>query len=237
MSYVLQLNRADELLGVSRHDFASFGEVTSEEFDHMLHLCDALWLHSGDPSAPHVELTSGKCSDGFVNTLRLLKYPNISMILADVMAKIYRAHDPLNRKPDWVIGSDHAGATFSQNVALQLRAKHEFTEKGPDKTQLWKRETIGADELVVQQEELVTTLKTLDEVRKGIISGNAHPVTFGYASMTLVHRSSSYEFEGKPILYFRHYDIQTWEPEECPLCAAGSPRLRPKQHWAELTAA
>jgi orotate phosphoribosyltransferase len=233
MSYVLQLDSADELIGIGRHDFTD-RKVTLEEFDHMLKLCDALWLHGGDPSAPHAELTSGKCSDGFVNVLRLLKYSNISMILAEEMANIYRQAGLLY--PEWVIGSDHAGATFSQNVALCLSAKHEFTEKGPNKTQIWQRETIGAHEVVLQQEELITTLKTLEAVRKGIIAGNAHPVTFVEASMTLVHRSPTYEFEGGPILYFRHYDIEVWEPEECPLCAAGSKRLRPKSNWAELAA-
>jgi hypothetical protein len=234
MSNVLTLTRADELRRVRPDDFVR-GEVTAEEFDHMLRLVDGLWQHNGDPSAPHAELTSGNCSDGFVNALRLLKYPNISMILAAQMARIYRASG--RPDPDWVIGSDHAGATFSQNVAFHLGAKHEFTEKGPNKSQLWMRETIEPGEAVLQVEELITTLTTLRAVNDGIVSGNAYPVTFVDQSMTLVHRSPTYKFNGGPIRYLRHYDINAWEPEECSLCAAGSHRLRPKQHWAELTAA
>jgi orotate phosphoribosyltransferase len=238
MSYVLQLDRADELLSVRRQDFTTSREVTVEEFDHMLRICDGLWLHSGDPSAPHAELTSGKCSDGFVNTMRLLKYPNISMILAEELAGIYLEYFNYARRPDWVIGASYAAITFSQNVALCLRAKHAFTEKGSDgKTQLWRRETIPEGEVVLQVEELVSTTATFDRVRTGIVEGNANSVTFDSVSMTLVHRSPAYEFDGSPILFFRHYDINQWKPEECPLCAAGSPRLRPKQHWAELTAA
>ena len=38
------------------------------------------------------------------------------------------------------------------------------------------------------------------------------------------------------IVYLVHFDIKTWEPADCPLCKAGSKRLRPKQYWQELTA-
>jgi orotate phosphoribosyltransferase len=234
-SYVLELTDPSQLRSVDAGDFAN-REITPEEFDHMLRLVDGLWLHSGDMSAPHAELTSGKCSNGFVDTLRLLKYTNISMFLAEELANLYtRSGYDL---PDWVVGSDHAGAVFSAFLAHCLDgAKHEFTEKSPDgKAQLWKRHTIGVDEQVLQCEELVTTTATLERVRTGVSNGNAHPVTFLPVSMTLIHRSPTYEFGDGPIIFFRHYDIEVWNPEDCPLCSAGSPRLRPKQHWVELTA-
>jgi orotate phosphoribosyltransferase len=240
MSYILGLTDADHLRYVRKADLVH-GSISEDEFDHMMRLVDGLWQHGGDPSSPHAEMTSGNCTDGFVNVLKLLKYSNISMLLAEMMAEIYRTAEFRHqyRDPDWVVGSDHAGATFSQNVAFQLgAAKHEFTEKGPDgKTQVWKRETIRRNEMVLQVEELVSTTATLQRVRDGINEGNAQPVWFVPVSLTLVHRSPAYEFDGGPIFFFRHYDINQWSPEECPLCAAGSARLRPKQHWAELTAA
>jgi orotate phosphoribosyltransferase len=136
---------------------------------------------------------------------------------------------------DWVIGSDHAGATLSFAVAAQLMAQHDFTEKGEGKTQVWKRLSIQSGEIVLQVEELITTTGTLQAVREGIRAGNPHPVSFAPLSLVLVHRSNIYEFEGTPIVYVEHYDINSWAPEECPLCAGGSERLRPKQNWAKLT--
>lgn len=137
--------------------------------------------------------------------------------------------------PTWVIGSEHAGATFSHSVALTLGSMHDFTEKGEEKTQVWKRFDIKPEEIVLQVEELITTTGTLQAVRDGIRRGNSSPVTFAPVSLTLIHRSSIYEFENAPILYLAHYDINVWEPLDCPLCAAGSKRMRPKQHWKELT--
>lgn len=236
-SRILLMDEAEALRRVSVTDIAG-SCVSKDEFEHMLKLVGGFWLHNGDPAAPHAELTSGKCSDGFINVLLLLKYPRVCWLLAEDLATNFLESGL--RKPDWVIGSDHAAATLSYEVARQLGAMHAFTEKRQEdgkKYQDWKRETIAPDELVLQVEELVSTTSTLQQVRNGIISGNAHPVRFADISLCLVHRSPDFEFAGKPIDYLFHYDIQAWEQDKCPLCAGGSKRLRPKQHWAELTGA
>ena len=209
------------------------GFLSPEEIRHIFETCDALWLHDGDMSKPHAELTSGKCSNGFVDVLRVLRYTNLCQILADQL--VHRLHEQRGGIVDWVIGSDHAGATLSFAVAAHLNALHDFTEKGPDKAQIWKRFEVRPGEVVLQVEELVTTTGTLQAVRNGVRAGNPHPVTFAPLTMCLVHRAPVYEFDGSPIVSLVHWDIQTWTPEECPLCAADSPRLRPKQHWAQLT--
>ena len=243
MGRVLEITDPKELGQLKSGDFGASDYIMEAEFDHVLKLADALWLHDGDPAKPHAELTSGRCSNGFVDVLRVLKYTNLCEIFADELTaaysvyvhNVYQKFRRPYRDPDWIIGSDHAGATISYEVARQLKAKHDFTEKGVDKGQLWKRHTIEPDEFVLQVEELITTFRTLQAVREGIREGNPHPVNFVPVVLTLVHRSDVYEFEGSPILYLRHYDIASWKPEECPLCAAGSKRLRPKQNWAELT--
>jgi hypothetical protein len=225
------------------------GTLTRAGVSHILKLCEALWLHSGDPDDPHAGLTSGKCSNGFVDVLRALRYTNVCDILAYHMAhaleqKICQIEGDENAPTKWctslgwVIGSDHAGADFSHDVARWLRAKHDFTEKGgPDgKQQLWKRFAIQPGESVLQVEELMTTAGTLMAVRKGIREGNTNPVTFTPVVGVLVHRSDVYEIEGAPVVYLAHYDISVWDPVDCPLCARGSRRIaQPKKHWAELT--
>ncbi|MBI5793668.1 hypothetical protein HZA87_01080 [Candidatus Uhrbacteria bacterium] len=207
--------------------------LSPEEIRHIFQTCDALWLHNGDPRVPHAELTSGKCSNGFVDVLRVLRYTNLCQILADQL--VHRLHEQGGGIVDWVIGSDHAGATLSYTVAAHLNAQHDFTEKGPDKTQVWKRFQIKPGEIVLQVEELVTTTGTLKAVRQGIRLAHPHPVRFAPFSLCLVHRTPIYEFEGSSIVPLIHFDIQTWEPEQCPLCAQGSARVRPKQNWTQLT--
>ncbi|MBS3903062.1 MAG: hypothetical protein KGZ30_01655 [Anaplasmataceae bacterium] len=248
LSRLKSLDEAYKLIGsmASTELAASAGTLTKAGVTNILQLCDALWLHSGDPRDPHAELTAGDCSDGFVDVLRALRYTVVSDILAYHMSRrIEDKMDELDLWSDavgvpsigWVIGSDHAGATFSHDVARWLSAMHDFTEKGgsDNKEQLWRRFAIGENEPVLQVEELMTTSTTLLRVREGIRKGNPGPVNFLPFVATLVHRSEIYEIEGGPVIYLAHYDIKKWKPEECPLCAQGSKRLKPKTHWAELT--
>ena len=223
-----------ELLGLEPTDFYEH-DLNTDEFRHILETCDALWLHSGDLKAPHAELTSGDCSTGFVDTLRALTYPNLCEIMA--LQLVNKIPDMYNEPIDWVVGSDHASATLSFAVASLFNARHDFTEKGPNKTQIWKRFTIEPGEIVLQVEELVTTTHTMEAVRDGIRKGNSHPVEFAPFVLTLVHRADVYKFENTPIIYVAHFDIQTWKQSECPLCAQGSERVRPKskENWARLT--
>lgn len=227
-----------DINGLKQLRASDFGDVSTgrslspEEIDHILGLCDALWLHSGDPSAPHAELTRGMCSDGFVDVLRALSFTNVCRIMGLMMAR--KARERLDRV-DWVIGSDHAAVALSHSVGTWLCARHDSTEKGPGKTQLWNRFTIAPGEVVLQVEELVTSTRTLQAVRNGIRQGNPEKVEFAPLVMTLVHRSKVHEIEGSPIFHLVHYDIKTWDPEVCPLCAAGSRPLRPKQNWRKLT--
>ncbi|MBI4256478.1 hypothetical protein HY626_00280 [Candidatus Uhrbacteria bacterium] len=207
--------------------------LTPEEIRHIFETCSALWLHSGDMTRPHAELTSGRCSNGFVDVLRVLRYANLCELLGRQLA--VKIDDAYRGRVDWVVGSDHAAATLSFAVASFNGAQHDFTEKGSDKIQLWKRFEIGRDEVVLQVEELVTTTGTLQAVRDGLRRAHDHEVQFAPVVACLVHRAPTHEFEGSPIVSLIHFDIQTWAPEECPLCAAGSPRVRPKHNWVELT--
>lgn len=220
--------------------------ITDEEFDHIFRTCDALWLHSGDPKDPHAELTSGKCSNGFVDTLRVLRYTALCKLMAEqlkrrMIQEMAKIAPPsfLDLKSDftfdWAIGSDHASAVFAYEIVRNWECQYDFTEKGDGKTQVWQRFLIQPNEVVLQIEELVTTLKTLTEVRKGIRAGTPTPVKFAPFVFALVHRSHEYEFEGTPIHYVRHYDINSWDQKDCPLCAAGSERIKPKANWAKLT--
>jgi orotate phosphoribosyltransferase len=218
--------------------------LSHDEITHILTITDAFWMHSGDPKAPHAELTSGRCSNGFVDVLKALRYTPVCGLFASLLVKKIDVElgdsdgDDEGLFPDWVVGSDHASATLSYQVAAYFRTKHEFTEKGPGKTQVWGREKIQPDEAVLQIEELITTAGTLRAVREGLIKAHEYPLNFLPFVGCVVNRSSESHFDDGPILDLVHYDIETWEPAECPLCAQGSPRLRPKRtdHWQKLKA-
>ena len=229
----LLLMEPDQIRELVREDIN--WQLSNAAMRRIFEACDALWLHDGDPQVPHAKLTSGKCSNGFVNVLQVLSYTNLCLIMEDQLVRVLRK--TFDGKVDWVIGSDHAAATISFAVAARLGARHDFTEKGPNKTQIWKRFQIEPDATVLQVEELITTTGTLQRVRDGVRLGNKTEVNFLPVSMTLVHRSDVTEFEDGEILYPVHWDIEVWDdPSKCPLCQEGSEPIRPKENWARLTA-
>lgn len=208
--------------------------IGEEQLKHIFKLAGALWVHDGNLVMPHALLTSGKHSDGFVDTLRVLKYTQIcrllGYLLSEEICQVYEG------RVDWVVGSDHAGAAISHSVAMEFGAQHDFCEKGPDKTQLWKRFEIGPEEVVLQVEELITTTGTLDAVRRGVVDFHTdYPIHFAPVVATLVNRSGLSEYADLPIISLLRPKINTWNPEECPLCQGGSEAIRPKDNWARLT--
>lgn len=207
---------------------------------------DVMWLHDGDSSKPHAELTSGMCSNGFFDCMRILKYPNLCEALAKQLAiKLRKQLMECADVPGfWVIGSPYAGITFSFEVAKALRARHGFAEKDPSdpkgKKMLWRRETIQPGDLILQVEDLITTAGTLNEVRQAILTGNPGLDTsflfFEFVG-TLVHRPPKLpiQYEGFKVVSLIEREVWAVPPDQCPLCKAGSVRLRPKTHWLQLT--
>jgi len=224
------------LLQIEFKDFGPDGP-SEQEILNMFVDCDAAWIHDGDPKKPHAELTSGLCSNGFFDCLRVLKFPNLSEILASALADKINANIAVSA--DWVVGSAYAAITFSYSVASFLYAVHGFTEKDPanPKGMLWPRLKIPAGANVLQVEELITTFGTVTAVRQAIEEGNGEPVNFLPIVATIVHRPPKLpaDYGERKVVALLEKEIWAVKPEDCPLCRAGSPRYRPKTHWAELT--
>lgn len=230
----------DELTNLKPEDFKD-KDISVEEILSWFDLCDAYWLHSGSVKDPHAELTSGMCSNGFFDCLRVLKYVNLSEILANQLARKIRAIIGEEQKVDWVIASPMAGITFGHDVARALNATiFMFTEKDPEQKgqMLWKRLTIPEGDSVLQIEELTTTSKTLNAVEKAVDSNNSWPVNWLPYVGIFVHRPPKLpvEFYGnRKVISLIEKKVWAKNPSECHLCNAGSDRYRPKTHWKELT--
>lgn len=200
---------------------------------------DAVWVHDGNLKSPHAELTSGMCSNGFFDCLKVLRYPYESGSLAlKLVQKLIKAGIG---KVDWVIGSPYAAITFSYEVARILNAAHGFTEKDSlnpkGKQMLWPRMTIPKNSTVLQIEELITTSGTLKNVRQAVLKGNPEPVNFLPIVGTIIHRPPELPVNYGDFRVVALIEKEIWavDPKDCPLCKAGSPRYRPKSNWNKLT--
>ncbi len=215
------------------------GSLSPEKILHWFDVLDAGWIHDGDPKKPHAELTSGKCSNGFFDCLRVLRHPNLNEILARQLTQKLKA-DGIE-EVDWVIGSPYAAITFSHEVAKALGAVHGFAEKDPTdpkgKKMVWRRMTIPEGAIVLQVEELITTSGTFQEVRRAVGEGNSESVEILPVVGALIHRPSKLpaDYDDTKVVALVEKEVWAVEPKECPLCREGSRRLRPKSNWKELT--
>ncbi|MFC1622577.1 hypothetical protein ACFL1Y_01095 [Patescibacteria group bacterium] len=224
-------------LSPSRFNHKNF---SVEEILKWFGLCDAYWLHSGNLSDPHAELTSGMCSNGFFDCLRVLKYVNLSEILAHQLARKIRVAIGYHQIVNWVIASPMAGITFGHDVARALDANFfMFTEKDPKHGgMLWKRMAIPEGDTVLQIEELVTTSETLNAVQEAVNVGNPNPVNWLPYIGVFVHRPPKLpvdQYGDRQVVSLIEKKVWAVDPRECPLCKAGSVRYTPKTHWLELT--
>lgn len=217
------------------------GKISPEEILSWFNICEASWLHSGNPRDPHAELTSGNCSNGFFDCLRVLKYVNLNEILANQL--VLRIIEEIgNQKVDWVIASPMAGITFGYAVAKELGANHMFfTEKDSlhKGKMLWNRIQIPPGETVLQIEELITTAKTLNAVKKAVDEGNKTPVNWLPVIGSLVHRPEKLcdSYGDRKVIAIIKKEVWNKPQSECHLCQAGSSRYRPKvdNNWEILT--
>jgi len=204
---------------------------------------DAYWIYEGEPSPEkaHAELTSGLCSNGFLDCLLVLRYPNIAEILGRQLALRLQLRGRIE-KVDWVVSSSYAAITFGHEVAKPLGAIFMLVEKDPadpkGKRMVWRRMTIPAGAKVLQIEELITTSGTFKEVRRAVEEGQPdNPVDFIPTVGALVHRPPELPvvYDGRQVVALIEKEIQAFEPNECPYCKVGSPRYPPKTHWDKLT--
>lgn len=218
------------------------GLLSQEQILEWFQWADAYWGYEGEPSPqkPHAELSSGLCSNGYFDCPRLLSYPEVAEVLGTEAA--FRLRAMTNGRIDWVVSSAYSAITFGHEVAKALEARFANVEKDPadpaQKRMLWRRLSMPPDSKVLQAEELITTVGISDEVRRAVQEGNeAKNLIFLFPIVALVHRPPSLAEAAlrRNIVALVEKEIWAVPPSECPLCKAGSPRFKPKTHWAELT--
>lgn len=228
-----------ELLRVSPDEYQSSGDGPDEAIIlGWLDLAGAYWGWEGPPSSkkPHAELTSGLCSNGYIDCPRLLSHPKITEILGRELGR--RIRETVGGNVDWVVSSAYAAITIGHEAAKFLEARFANVEKDPSdprqKRMLWRRLTIPAGARVLQVEELITTWGTTEEVRRAVQEGNSEPVEFLSEIGTFVFRPQVLPLPGERPIALLEREIWAVEQSDCPLCQAGSPRVSPKTHWEEL---
>ena len=206
-----------------------------EDIEEIFKMCDAYWGHQGFSGEPHALLAGGRHSDRYFNVNTVLQFPNIRRHLASELERKLRSKAGLM---DAIISSSYAAISIGQAVAEAFRVISVFTEK-EEKDQVWTgRFELPTGAIVLQVEELITTLETAKKVRAAVLRDNPNPVKFVEKDgktvvATIVHRPSilPIKYDSHTVIPLWEQEVHNWLPAECPLCKQGSIALKPKPNW------
>lgn len=169
----------------------------------------------------HFRLSSGLHSDTYVQCARFLRRPDLAAPAAAELAAQIRA---AGLQPDTVVGPAMGGVVIGYELARQLGVPGIFTERDADGQMTLRRGfTIEPGERIVIAEDVVTTGKSTNEVARLLTEMGAEIL----AVVSLIDRTS-----GKAELSFPNFALlpvtaATYAPDDCPLCRAGIPVVKP----------
>lgn len=173
---------------------------------------------SGALQTGHFLLTSGKHSNKYMQCAKIFQHPDISSEISKDLAEKYDSYEI-----DIVIGPAVGGIILAYEVARQLEVRALFAERENGVMTLRRGFEIKPGSRVLVVEDVITTGGSVKEVINVVRSAGGEVV--GVAGV--VDRSGGKVIFDVPFKSAIKIDIETFEPEDCPLCKSGSAAIKP----------
>jgi len=178
---------------------------------------EALFLENAALLKGHFLLSSGLHSDRYLQSALILAHPAHAATLGKALAA------KLGVKPDLVVSPAMGGLIIGHEVARALGVRHYFTERADSAMTLRRGFSLKPGERVLVVEDVVTTGKSTKEVFTVVRAAGAEVVAAG----SIVDRSEGRSDLGVPYAALWTASAPSWKPEDCPLCKAGAPFIKP----------
>jgi len=166
----------------------------------------------------HFKLSSGLHSGKYLQCALVLQHPEISGRMALALAGKFKGAGI-----DLVVGPALGGMIFAYEVARALGVRGIFTERSEGKMVLRRGFSITPGEKVLIAEDVVTTGLSTKEVMD-VVKEHGGVVV---AVASVIDRSGVKPDYGVRFESLAKIKVDTYKPEECPLCKTGSPAVKP----------
>jgi orotate phosphoribosyltransferase len=167
----------------------------------------------------HFQLTSGLHSPIYWEKAQVLQYPEYTEKLCGMIADHFREEGI-----QVVAGPTTPGIILSYEVARQLGIRSIFAEKEETGGRIFRRGfRIDPGERVLVVDDILTTGGSIREVMAAVNKQGGSVAGIG----VLVDRSQQKVDFGVPLFSCHRSETITYKPEECPLCAAQIPLVKP----------
>ncbi len=180
---------------------------------------EEIFLKSGAILKGHFQLASGLHSPIYWEKFRVLQYPVYTEQLCRLIANHFR-----KQRIQVVAGPTTGGIILAFETARQLGVRGIFAEKESDAERSFRRGfSIGPGERVLIVDDILTTGSSIREVMTAVTKQKGIVIGIG----VLVDRSGQRVEFGVPFFSCHRSITPTYPPEECPLCAAQIPLVKP----------
>lgn len=166
----------------------------------------------------HFLLTSGLHSPRYVEKFNVLQKPVYTEKLCRAMAEKFK-----DANIETVVGPVTGGILLAHETGKALGTRAIFTERENGKMTFRRGFTLHEGERVLIVEDIVTTGGSIREVIDVVKEHGGIPVA---VSMLVDRSGGKATFGDVPSTALLHMDVQTYNPEECPLCKAGIPMTK-----------
>lgn len=166
----------------------------------------------------HFLLTSGLHSPRYVEKFNVLQKPVYTEKLCKAMAEKFK-----DANIETVVGPVTGGILLAHETGKALGTRAIFTERENGKMTFRRGFKLHEGERVLIVEDIVTTGGSIREVIDVVKENGGIPVA---VSMLVDRSGGKATFGDVPATALLHMDVQTYKPEECPLCKAGVPMTK-----------
>jgi orotate phosphoribosyltransferase len=166
----------------------------------------------------HFLLTSGLHSDQYFQCAKVLQHPAIAEALCKQLADLY-----VDANIEAVIAPAIGGIIVSHETARALGVPAYFAEREGGKMTLRRGFELNAGQRTLVVEDVTTTGGSVKEVIEAVTDYGATPV----AAACLVDRSGGGLNLGIDLRALITMQVETYKPDECPLCKKGIPLVKP----------
>lgn len=183
---------------------------------------EKLFVDAGALKQGHFLLASGRHSDRYLEKFDLLRNPGATSEVLRPLAERLRKWDL-----DVVVGPTTGGILLAFELARQLGLPAAFAERGGAgaSSREFKRGTVfPAGSRVCVIDDILTTGGSVAETLKAL---DAHPVEVVGIAVLADRSGGSIQFGEIPLIPLLSLDIKSWAPDDCPICKAGVPLVKP----------
>ena len=177
-----------------------------------------LFRQAGALLEGHFKLSSGLHSDRYLQSALVLQHPDFAERMGRALAARLE-----HLQPTVILSPALGGIVIGQEVGRALQVRSIFAERQDGKLTLRRGFTLSpADRVVVVEDVITTGLSTRETIDAAQAAGAQ---VLGAAS--IIDRGSDAARLNVPLQALVRMEVPAYQPESCPLCAAGQPVVKP----------